>query len=319
MRHRHIKRLAAAVLAATLAVATTGCGTQKEDAKAQSGETISIAYLPITHALALFEQAELQKDNPDYHIELIKYSSWSDLTDALNTGNVDGASVLIELAMKSEAQTGALTAVALGHSDGNVVVVSDDIQSAADLKGKTFAIPNTSSSHNILLQLLCQKDKLDVNSLNVVEMSPSEMPSALSSGQIAGYCVAEPFGAKAVTMHLGHVLYDSTELWQDSQCCALVLADQFIEENPELAKEFVHDYGDAGKKLTDDPDEAVRVASEYLDVDDTTLEQSLRWISYDHLEITKEAYETLSDYMVQYDILSDPPSYESFVNTDLLG
>ena len=32
---------------------------------------------------------------------MVKFNSWPDLMDALNTGRIDGASVLIQLAMKA--------------------------------------------------------------------------------------------------------------------------------------------------------------------------------------------------------------------------
>jgi len=67
---------------------------------------------------------------------------WTELVDALNSGKVDGASMLIELAMKAKEQGIDLKAVALGHRDGNVVVVSKDINKVEDLKGKSFAIPS---------------------------------------------------------------------------------------------------------------------------------------------------------------------------------
>jgi len=63
---------------------------------------------------------------------------------------VDGASMLIELAMKAKEQGIDLKAVALGHRDGNVVVVSKDINKVEDLKGKSFAIPSKLSTHNSL-------------------------------------------------------------------------------------------------------------------------------------------------------------------------
>lgn len=80
------------------------------------------------------------------NIELVKYGSWPELLDALNTGRVDGASVLIELAMKSKENGIGLTAVALGHRDGNIVVVSNGIHRAEDLRGRVYAIPHRSSS-----------------------------------------------------------------------------------------------------------------------------------------------------------------------------
>ena len=43
------------------------------------------------------------------------------------------------------------------------------------------------------------------------------------------------------------------------------------------------------------------------------LEQSLEWIRFDDLAITKEAYQTLEDKVVAYGINENPPAYEDFV------
>lgn len=281
-------------------------GTDKES------QVVKIGYLPITHALPVFEEKELlDKEDAGLTIELQKFSSWSDLTDALNAGRIDGASVLIELAMSAVGQGIDLKAVALGHKSGNVVVASDEIQTAADLKGKTFAIPHTQSSHNILLHDVLTKGGLTEEDVTVVQLAPSEMPSSLASGAIDAYCVAEPFGAQAVNHKFGHVLFDSEELWEDSLCCGLVLTEAFIEENPELTNTFVEKYKEAGQNL--DVSEAERIAEEYLGQAPEVLELSLKWIHFDDLDITQEAYQTLADKVKEYGINENPPAYEDFV------
>jgi NitT/TauT family transport system substrate-binding protein len=117
----------------------------------QSVPTLKIAYLPITHSLLLFKTKEELEKQGNVKIELIKYGGWSELMDALNTDNVDGAAVLIELAMRSKEQGLPLELDTLGHRDGNVIITSNAITTPDQLRGKTFAIPNIQSSHNILL------------------------------------------------------------------------------------------------------------------------------------------------------------------------
>ena len=161
---------------------------------------VKIAYLPITHALPVFEtKEELEAADDELQVELVKYGSWPELMDALNTGRVDGASVLVEMAMLARQNGIGVSAVALGHKDGNVVISSEPIASPNDLKGKTFAIPHRQSSHHILLNEALKRVGLTIKDVDVVELAPPEMPSALASGQIDGYCVAEPFGAKEST------------------------------------------------------------------------------------------------------------------------
>ena len=141
------------------------------------------------------------------------------------------------------------------------------------------------------------------------------MPSALAGGQIDGYCVAEPFGAKAVELGVGKVLFSSEDLWENSLCCGLVLTDKFIDEHPETAKEFVDAYKEAGNNLT--AEKAKTVAKQYLNQDDNVLDISLKWISYDNLDITEEIYNGLVERVKKYGLSDNPPSYESFVDNSL--
>lgn len=304
------KRISAVLLSLALVISAASCG----NAKKSDEKVIKIAYLPITHSLAVLEEADELEAQEGVKVELVKYGSWPELLDALNTGKVDGASVLIELAMKSKQEGIGIKAVALGHRDGNVIVVSNDIETAADLKGKTFAIPHRQSSHNILMNDALATAGLNVNDLNVTELAPTEMPSALASGQIDGYCVAEPFGAMGVSLGAGKVLYSSEELWEDSICCGLVLTDKFIDERPEEAKSFVESYKTAGNSLTNE--NAKELAKKYLNQTDEVLDVSLQWISYNDLDITEEIYNALVEKVKGYGLSDDPPTYSEFVKND---
>lgn len=310
----NLKKFIAAALVFGLISGTAACG------KATDVKTVKIAYLPLTHALPVFVENELQdKSGQKYKIELVKYGSWPELMDALNTGHVDGASVLIQLAMKAKEQGIGVKAVALGHKDGNVVVVSKSIKSTTDLKGKKFAIPHRQSSHNILLGQMLKNAGLSYKDVNIVELPPPEMPAALAQGQIDGYSVAEPFGAKSVALETGNVLFESNELWKDSICCSLVLSDKFINNSKDAAKEVVSSYREAGEYIGSHKDEANAIAKKYLNLDDKVLELSMKWISYNDLEITREAYGSLTDKIKEFGISSNPPAYDDFVDSSLSG
>ncbi len=293
-----------------------GCSSKSNEVATDTKRektVIKIAYLPLTHALPLFEEIELLKANSesDIEIELVKFGSWPELLDALKSQRVDGASVLIELAMKTKEQGIGLKAVALGHRDGNAIIVANDINSAADLKGKKFAIPNQQSSHNILLNDMLVTNKLSIEDVEVIELAPAEMPAALAGGQISGYCVAEPFGAKAVDLGVGKVLYQSGELWEDSLCCSLVLTDDFIDNNTAAADSFIEQYLAAGNQLTSET--AKEVALEYLGQEEAVLDLSLQWISFNDLTITEDIYSALTEKIITYKISEKTPSYEEFI------
>lgn len=287
---------------------------QRNSEEQEASVTYTIGYLPITHALPIFEEKELlEKENSNIQIKLQKFSSWSDLTDALHAGKIDGASELIELAMSAKSKGVDLKAVALGHKDGNVIVVNDSIQSASDMAGKTFAIPSTQSSHYILLIEELEKAGLSINDVNVTQLAPSEMPASLASGAIDGYCVAEPFGAQAISQGYGHVLARSDDLWEDSVCCGLIFRSDVIQKDEDAFNTFLKAYKKAGQKLN--TKEAIRIAKKYLGQDAKTLKTSLKWISYDDLEITKDAYQELVDEVEKNQMIDNPPTYKDFVYT----
>ena len=296
-----------ASLLTILSLAICGCGSDDENA-------VKIAYLPITHSLATLQTAEQLGKEQGVKIKLVKFGSWTELLDALNSNKVDGASVLIELAMKSKQQGVGIKAAALGHRDGNVVVVSNGVDSIEDLRGKSFAIPHRQSSHYILLNDALATAGLSVEDVNVTELAPTEMPSALASGQIDGYCVAEPFGAMSVALGTGKVLFQSEELWEDSLCCALVLTDKFIDERTDEARQFVDAYKKAGASL--DKEAALDVAKKYLNQPEDVLKASLQWISYDDLDITEDAYDQLLKKVKSYGLSDNPPAYEDFIKND---
>lgn len=299
-------------------VFVAACG-QKTSSDKQEKPVIKIGYLPITHAGPLYMHAHLHGGEYEhYKIEMIKFGSWPDLMDALNSGKIDGASVLIELAMKAKEQGIDLKAVALGHKDGNVMITTTEIQETKDLVGQTYAIPHKFSSHNLLLNEMMKKDGLQYEDVNVVEMPPAEMPAALAEKRIVGYVVAEPFGAISVAMGHGKVHYHSEEVWPSSYCCVLVLRSDFIQKHRAATREFVKQYVQSGKSAHKKDDEVFKAFGEFMQVEDEVLKLSLEWITYDDLRIEKNEYDKVSEIMVEMGLSEQPPAYEEFVDNSFI-
>lgn len=296
----------------------TAC-TNEITVNSEGKPVIKIGYLPITHAAPLYiEEALAEEGFEHFELELVKFGSWVDLMDALNTGRIDGASVLATIAMRGKEMDIDLRAVALSHREGNAIIVANDMDRVEDLKGKTFAIPHKISSHHVLLYLMLKQAGIAYDHVNVVEMPPAEMPAALSEGRIAGYAVAEPFGAQAVVQGVGKVLFQEDELWEHAIDCALVLRGELIDGYPQAAQEFVEKYIAAGIKAEKEEQKADQIIQEYMNVNDEVLELSMEWISYDDLKINEKSYEQLREFLIELELLEDPPQYEEFVDNSLI-
>lgn len=154
--------------------------------------------------------------------------------------------------------------------------------------------------------------------VNVVEMAPAEMPAALSENRIAGYVVAEPFGAQAVVLNKGQVHYHSDEIWPDSYCCVLVMRNDFITKNPDVTQSFINHYALAGELANQKDDVVYESFGQFMKVDREVLDLSLEWISYDNLRIEQQDYDKLSGFMVEMGLSDQPPSYEEFVDNTFI-
>ncbi len=306
-------------LVIVLIVILTGCGLGSDNQSSGDGEkkTVKIGYLPITHAVPLYIEKEME-EYEDFNLELVKFGSWPELMDALNTGRIDGASVLVTLAMKAKEQGIDLSAIALGHRDGNVVVTANGVNSVEDLKGKVFAIPHKFSTHNILLYQMLKQNGMKYDDLKTIEMPPAEMPAALSEGRIAGYVVAEPFGAISVSIDKGKVLYQDQDIWKNSIDCTLVLRNDFIDKNNKIAQEFVNQYVKAGEMAELKDEHIHEMSSKYMKVEKEVLDLSFQWISYDDLKIKEEEYENLRINLKEMGLMENPPLYEEFINQSLI-
>lgn len=108
-----------------LALALTGCGGKKTASAETEGiakekPVIKIGYLPVTHHLPLAVADTLNKDKyQNFELELVKFSSWPELTEALNSGQIQGAMHMLELAMLSSERGIPGEILSLGHRNGD--------------------------------------------------------------------------------------------------------------------------------------------------------------------------------------------------------
>ncbi|MCL2398839.1 MAG: ABC transporter substrate-binding protein [Defluviitaleaceae bacterium] len=290
----------------------TACSRQEEDSR-----TIRIAYLPITHSAAVMLMGQVIDDDAPYTIELVRFTTWPDVVDALRVGRVDGASILFEVAMQASLQIAEIDSsfdmISLSHRDGNVLVVDNYITSYRDLIGRTVAIPHRLSPQHTLLQMVLEREGIDPGVLNIIEISPAEMPFTLASGAIAAYIVAEPFGSISEAAGVGRIFETSNQINPNSVCCVMVFRN--MDNEPELREWLIDKFNYALKKAQSEEGYILEVFRQHSTTSDDVIRQAFSNITFDNLELSYEEYLAITYDILRHGVMTRVPDFCDFVFT----
>ncbi len=183
-----------------------------------------------------------------------KYLDFPTMKEALIARRIEATFMIVPLAMKLAADGVPVKIVYLGHRDGSTFMVQKDgpITDFGGLRGKRVAIPSRFSNQALLLHKLMKQWHMEPGDIDLVEMPPPDMPSALQARAIDGYFVGEPHAARAELGGWGRVLYYAKDVWPDFISCALVVRQELIDEQRPLVQELVDGIAASGKWLDQD-------------------------------------------------------------------
>jgi NitT/TauT family transport system substrate-binding protein len=271
------------VLALTLVLLAAACGDDDsdegtsangaragaEEAASSGGEpsgTLRLGYFPnVTHAPAiigvedgLFEEAL----GDGVEVEYVTFNSGTEAIEALFSDAIDASFIGPNPAINGFAQSDgdALRIVAGTTSGGAALIVRDGIDSPGDLAGTTLATPSLGNTQDVALRawLTEQGYATDTTGGGDVSITPQENADTLATfqgGQIDGAWVPEPWATRLINEGGGHVLVDEADLWPDGQFVTthLLVATDYLEENPANVRALVGGLLDAIDAANDDP------------------------------------------------------------------
>jgi NitT/TauT family transport system substrate-binding protein len=275
-----------------------------------------IGHLPITDHLTIIAAARARFER--VALEPVKFSSWPELAEGLKGGALEGAFALTPIGLALRQQGVPVKLVLLGHRNGSVLTVAPDVHTAADLKGKTIAIPSRFSTHNILLRRYLGQAGIDAETeVKLIELPPPEMVQALATKRIAAFIVAEPFGAQAELRGVGKVLVLSKDIWPGHICCALFLREDLLARSPDAVQELVTGLTEAGRFATSHREEAAKLSKPFLGQDPKVVLHVLSTpgrVTYDDLVPTVDDVTATQDDLVKYGIADARVDVAAFVD-----
>lgn len=199
-------------------------------------------------------------------IEIKPFTNPGDQKTALLAGSLDMTGTTIPTAIQAAAAGEPIKIVtSLCNKCSALVVGKDsDIQSPADLKGKTIAyVPGT--MHHVLLLDVLRRAGLDPDrDVTLTRIDFFDMGQALSGGQIDAFLSGEPYPSQAVRDGYGRIL--SYPYFDDSIGtinAAMIVTEDTIAQRPELVQALVNAHVQATQYMANDPDAWLDLAASF--------------------------------------------------------
>jgi NitT/TauT family transport system substrate-binding protein len=208
-------------------------------------------YANLTHAAALVGVKDglfATALGPQTELKTNIFNAGPDAVEALLSNSIDatyvGPNPAINAFIQSHGQ--AIRIVSGATSGGAALVVSSDIKSVADLKGKTLASPQLGNTQDIALRwwLKSNNYQTTVTGGGDVKIMPQDNATTLQtfkSKQIDGAWVPEPWATRLVLEGGGHVLVDERSLWPGGQFVTtmLVVRTDYLNRYPTTVKHLL--------------------------------------------------------------------------------
>ncbi|KOA54944.1 ABC transporter substrate-binding protein [Bifidobacterium animalis subsp. animalis MCC 1489] len=230
-------RFTPAACAALLALSCSACG---EPNAADSSTTMRVAYLSTANYLTTVRGEDFL-DETMQHTN-VKFTGPYNPTDAYSavlSGNADATSTGTGSYINFVAQGQPWVAFAIeyytGDSQGIVASPKSGVNSLEDLYGRNVAIIKRGGTGDYVLHKAFEHAGLDVDRVNIVEMSPSNFQAAFTSGQIDALSSFDQNLAAAMATPSAKLLVNATEYGNKNVSIHLVSKD-FATKHPEAVK-----------------------------------------------------------------------------------
>ncbi|HID97047.1 MAG TPA: ABC transporter substrate-binding protein [Thermodesulfobacteriaceae bacterium] len=271
---------------------------------------VRLGYMPVISNLAapLLDYATMAGDG--LRINAVKFSSFAEMAEAFRHDRIEAALMIAPLSVLLRQQGEDVKVIYIGNRSESALVVRKDLEISGPggLQGRKIAVPMRYSGHNIVL--LGLQEQYGLTDVDIVEMNPPDMASALAAGSLDAYMVGEPFAAQTVRPGLAREILRPEEVWPDFICNLMVVREKIIREYPERVRLLVWGAVRAGIWAQANKKEAARIVSRYWNQPEQLVEYVMtnpaRSIVYDRYIPVSEELQYLADEMCRFGLLENP-------------
>ena len=263
--------------------------------------TVNVAYVVAGgNKPSLFEIDELRdevatNDGEVYNLTVESISNTPTHVDSVASGDLQiGMSTVVSMpsAILQEAVPGGVTAIAADYVDAHpdhfsiATWTSDDsdIETAADLEGKTVAVNGVGTGVHAIVEVALDDAGVDSDTVNFEEFPFPGIQTAIDDGAADAGIVPNTFSAQMELAGGYHKVFDSADVFDEPYPFTyLFAAKDYIEDEPEVVEAFLEDYSNLVEYITDEDnrDDVVQLLVDEFNAD---------FDVYDHVFYTENDY-----------------------------
>ncbi len=221
---------------------------------------LKVGFIPLTDCASIVMAHELglyKKHGLD--VTVSKEASWAAVRDKLTIGENQASHLLYGMAYAStlgitgaEGQKKEMVIPMALNLNGQAITLNNDLKkngvaTLSDLKkridadkGKriyTFAMTFPSGTHAMWLRYWLAAGGIDPdNDIKLITIPPPQMVANMRIGNMDGYCVGEPWNARAILDGIGWTASTTQQIWKNHPEKVLGLTREFAERNPKTVK-----------------------------------------------------------------------------------
>lgn len=317
---KHTRRFALGAIAAGL----IACAAGPTLAQDTSDQTLRFAYqTSIAGGPLMVTEA---RDLWGVPVESRGFVSGSDVLQAVLSGSADAGSMATTPTLTG-GQTGDIVAVAVANrvGDTTAIVVPPDsgIKSVADLKGKTLAVQQGTTTALDITHYVLPHFGLTPEDVQMVNMNMGDMPAALSGGRVDAIASVEPFISIAVQQGIGERLQSMMDF--DPIPVFIVFRREYVEQNEEIVVNALKGYYQAVAWIKENPEETVDVIQAGLAQQGVNLDREVVEMAWNTVDLTVEfsepemrAYlEKSAQLLLDEGKIESLPDFDSLLRLDL--
>jgi nitrate/nitrite transport system substrate-binding protein len=282
---------AAAASAPLLNACSSDDGTADADTEGTGGggssgnRSLKLGFIPLTDCAPLViakEKGFFERHDLDVTLENGK--SWPEVRDKLLNGEFDGAHALFSLPFsvatgvsKIEGSSDlprSMRVAMMLNNNGQAITLANDLAGAgyADLEAaketilangaKSFGQTFPGGTHDTWLRYWMKAAGLDwaAEGFDIKPIPPPDMFANLNQENVRGYCVGEPWNARAVIQDKGFTTIATQDIWQHHPEKALVVGERFATEREDVLRDVMLATLEAAQ-WADDPANVAEVAT----------------------------------------------------------